>query len=313
MDLFYWKGPKGNFGDDMNEWFWDEVLPGWRFGAPNATLVGIGSLLGSGFSLPAGCKIVIGSGAGYGSLPTLESGSGWDFRAVRGPRTAAALGLDPAVALTDAAVLAPLLARFNDVEKTGQVIFVPHWKTVIDNRLEWEQICSEAGVRYVSPCGDAEAVIRAIAAARLVLAESMHAAIVADAFRVPWQPVRSGNHFKVFKWQDWADSIEQPLRITNLFDPLAQIRSIPRGRIARRDPDHVPSPGPRGSGPRGWIRSRIINAIAVRSLSKATQLTPFLSDDAVLTNRIERYQLLLGKISRDYGFEPVREKSLMPL
>ena len=30
MQLFHWHAPRGNFGDDMNEWFWDDVPPGWR-------------------------------------------------------------------------------------------------------------------------------------------------------------------------------------------------------------------------------------------------------------------------------------------
>jgi hypothetical protein len=36
-----------------------------------------------------------------------------------------------------------------------------------------------------------------------VLAQSLHAPIVADAFRVPWRALR-GSHFNALKWTDWA-------------------------------------------------------------------------------------------------------------
>jgi hypothetical protein len=29
MDLIYFKTTDGNFGDDQNQWFWDEALPGF--------------------------------------------------------------------------------------------------------------------------------------------------------------------------------------------------------------------------------------------------------------------------------------------
>ena len=92
MQLFHWHAPRGNFGDDMNQWFWDDVLPGWRDWAAPGHLIGVGSLLTTGLALPAGVKIVAGAGAGYGQPPPMDPAD-WDIRFVRGPRTAAALGL----------------------------------------------------------------------------------------------------------------------------------------------------------------------------------------------------------------------------
>ena len=55
---------------------------------------------------------------------------------------------------------------------------------------------------------DVEAVVQQIASSRLVIAEAMHAAIVADAFRVPWIPVTSVPETNPFKWQDWCESLD---------------------------------------------------------------------------------------------------------
>jgi succinoglycan biosynthesis protein ExoV len=53
-------------------------------------------------------------------------------------------------------------------------------------------------------------VIEKIRSARLVLAEAMHAAIVADSLRVPWIAVSSSPKVSSFKWLDWTQSMELP-------------------------------------------------------------------------------------------------------
>ena len=50
-------------------------------------------------------------------------------------------------------------------------------------------------------------MVRRIAAADKVIAESMHAAIIADAFRVPWVPVALSREVSPFKWVDWTSSV----------------------------------------------------------------------------------------------------------
>ena len=57
------------------------------------------------------------------------------------------------------------------------------------------------------PVAKPRSVIRAIAQSRLVIAESMHAAILADAFRVPWIAVSTSHSINSFKWQDWAATV----------------------------------------------------------------------------------------------------------
>jgi succinoglycan biosynthesis protein ExoV len=50
----------------------------------------------------------------------------------------------------------------------------------------------------------------------ILLAEAMHGAIVADALRVPWIPVRMYSQFMEFKWRDWTQSIQVPFKLTNV-------------------------------------------------------------------------------------------------
>ena len=313
MQLFHWHAPRGNFGDDMNQWFWDDVLPGWRDWTGAGTLIGVGSLLTTGLALPPGLKVVAGAGAGYGEPPPMAPGE-WDFRFVRGPRTAAALGLPPSAALTDSAVMTARLPRFAERAVTGGTLFVPHWESDVHPDYDWPAICRAAGIGYLSPRGDSQAVIRAIAGARLVLAESLHAAILADAFRVPWRPVRSGvGGFKLFKWLDWTESMEVPFEALEIFGPITRLRGIlrraPAPASAAGGPPKAPAFDPEAPPPahrpapslRSRLRDRVRATVAARELARAARLAPFLSADAVLEARLDRGAELLRGLARDYG------------
>jgi hypothetical protein len=100
--------------------------------------------------------------------------------------------------------------RKPEARSNGPVLFMPHFSTV--NEPGWQRACTLAGVELVDPRGPCKAIIRKIASARLVIAEAMHGAIVADAFGVPWVPVASTRHFSTFKWVDWALSLEVPFK-----------------------------------------------------------------------------------------------------
>lgn len=72
-------------------------------------------------------------------------------------------------------------------------------------------------MEYLSPRGDAEAVIRRLASASLVIAEAMHCAIVFDAFGTPWHGLATSEWFLTAKWLDWADSPGLSPRISKLY------------------------------------------------------------------------------------------------
>jgi succinoglycan biosynthesis protein ExoV len=197
---------RGNFGDELNRWLWQDLIADVSSKAGDGVLfVGIGTVLDR--NLPAArVTIVFGTGTGYTPAPPDISAhpSRWRIYGVRGPLTARALNLDKRIAMTDPAILLATLPEFTPRERRG-IIFVPHWKSV--RYGDWEGICKSLGIEFIDPCQDSRHVVRRIASAKKVIAESMHAAIIADAFRVPWIPVALSREISPFKWVDWAASL----------------------------------------------------------------------------------------------------------
>jgi succinoglycan biosynthesis protein ExoV len=219
MELFHFRAPGGNFGDDLNTWFWDEMLPGWQDILPGHLLVGVGTLVND--LMPRGVpKVILGSGVGYGSgLPDARLFAECRVVAVRGPRSAAALGLPASVGILDPAAMIPTFERFRSRGRGRGVLVIPHHESL--RRLNWRAICAMAGTSFLSPCRDSEEVIRRIAGAGLVVTESLHGAIIADAFGVPWRAVSVSARFHRAKWQDWADSLGIDLDLAALL-PVAE-------------------------------------------------------------------------------------------
>jgi hypothetical protein len=202
---------QGNFGDEINRWLWPGLIGDVSNEAGDDILfVGIGTILDRNLP-PARLTVVFGSGTGYTPAPVdiSHSPSRWRIYGVRGPLTARALNLDKRMAMTDPAILLATLPEYTRRERHG-VIFIPHWKSV--RYGQWESICEDLGIEFVDPCQDARRVVRRIASARKVIAESMHAAIIADAFRVPWIPVALSREISPFKWVDWASSLDVAYR-----------------------------------------------------------------------------------------------------
>lgn len=227
MKVYQLPHVNGNFGDALNDWLWPGLLPGVFDDDAQVRFVGIGTILDR--NLPrAPLTVVFGTGTGYAPPPDDLQPGRWRVYGVRGPLTARVLGLPAETVLTDPAILLahdPALRSGSP----GGVVFVPHWKSVRFG--QWRQACELAGIEFVDPCGDARAVVRRIAGARKVIAESMHAGIIADAFRVPWVPVVLSREVAAFKWADWAASVGLP------YEPLRLPPSSPvellRDRLLR--------------------------------------------------------------------------------
>lgn len=191
-----------NFGDVLNKYLWQPYLGEFIGRDDNILMMGIGTLLGHS-KVHDGQVIVCGSGSGYGGDFSQLNNPNWKIFFVRGPSTAKALGLPATLAITDPAILTPEI--FPAGPQTGKTIFVPHWETS-QNPL-WKSACKQAGVEYIDPLDDIEKIMQAISGASLVIAEAMHAAIIADSYRVPWVSVSTSSRINGFKWQDWASSL----------------------------------------------------------------------------------------------------------
>lgn len=307
MTPFYWQSARGNFGDDLNLWLWDFLLPGFRDVHPEVLLVGVGTVLDKSLLPPRVRKLVVGSGTGYGEPPDISNAGEWDIRCVRGPMTAAKFGLDPDLGIVDPAVMATEMPDFQGLARRGGAVFVPHWESTVGG--VWPLACRAAGLGYVDPCGEAKSVIRAIAQAELVVAESMHAAILADAFRVPWVAVTTSNRINDFKWRDWATSLGVEYRPRRI--PISsRAEAITKGarfwgvkferRVSDEDGSAAAAGGDPAASPLRAAAKQVLAAPATSALRKALRDTPQLSSDAVLAERKDRFRDVLASIRRDY-------------
>ncbi|EGJ09795.1 polysaccharide pyruvyl transferase family protein [Rubrivivax benzoatilyticus] len=297
MKLHYFHDPEGNFGDDLNPWLWPRLLPGLLDDDGRELLVGIGTLLNH--RLPVGpVKHVFGSGVGYGGLPAYDGRL--QFHAVRGFLSADRLGLPADKVITDAAVLLRLVPLPPTSLKRVPVGLMLTGRALRD--FDWAPVCGEAGVHLISCHWPVERVLDEIRRCDILLTETMHGAIVADLYRVPWVPVTCSPIVLEFKWQDWLSSLRMdyaPTHVTPLFDAS---RALPRGgrfkaavkrglRTAGLWHEHWAPPPARSSGVRDQAR-------AAAELRAAAQRRPMLSDERLLETHVQRYAALLEAWAR---------------
>lgn len=206
MILYRWQGEASNFGDELNTIVWPRLLPDLFDDDPAHRFLGIGSVFDARHP-PGPLKLVAGAGfGGYERKPVLDSS--WIIHWVRGPRTAAELGLPSRLALGDPAVLLPhVLSPDLEAETAGGAIgFMPHFESAA--RGAWREAAAHAGIRLIDPREAPSKVLRQIAGCRLLLSEALHGVIVADALRVPWIAIRPRAPVHRAKWADWADTMD---------------------------------------------------------------------------------------------------------
>lgn len=232
MKLYYYIDKHGNFGDDLNPWLWSKLIPGIINEDDSEIFVGIGTLLNN--NIPKNPKkVIFGSGVGYGSaLPDVDEK--WKFYCVRGPITAARLGLSREYAITDPAALVSTVFRANESKRAG-IAFIPHHVSAWN--LDWERVCREIGIRYIDPRKDVDTVLEEISRSSAVIAEAMHGAILADSFRIPWMPVVLYDQILRPKWQDWSQSLDlkySPVQLNGVWDPDYNFSATDRLKIATK-------------------------------------------------------------------------------
>lgn len=228
MELVYFKDPKYNFGDDLNDVIWPALLSDKVREASDLTILGIGSILNQRFRTFAETKgtiAVLGSGSSYGEPPII--GPNWLVAAVRGPFTAAVIGR-PEAAITDGAILLADVVQKTDAARSD-ILFMPHHHTI--GLAPWEAIAAAAGMRYITPQQPVDAILAAFSKAKLVVTEAMHGAIVADTLRIPWVPVVIAPTIDEFKWRDWALSMKVPFKPVHL--PAGSSAEFSRYRAQR--------------------------------------------------------------------------------
>jgi succinoglycan biosynthesis protein ExoV len=312
MKPYHWESHHGNFGDDLNLWLWDFLLPGLRDVHEEMLLVGVGTVLNPAL-LPTGIrKLVIGSGYGYGTPPDISDTREWDVRCVRGPKTAERLGLPREMGIVDPAVMITEMPEFKNLPKLHRKTFIPHWESAEFGM--WQSVCEPAGMTYLDPRGEAKAVIRAIAQSEFIIAESMHGAILADAFRVPWVAVTTSRSINDFKWNDWAASVgatyapkfvpvstrAEAVRKSSRFWGV-QFQK-PEQSIALDHPSNdevLTQPAPPQGGLRGMAK-QVLAAPSTLALWQASRAEPQLSPDGNLDNLKSRFTEVLDGIRRDY-------------
>ncbi len=119
MDIFcYTSGPDSNFGDDLNRWLWNRISDG-PFDDDDTLLLGIGTIISRNLIPPYKKYIVLSSGVGYSPVPSSFGGPEWEILSVRGPLTAAALGLPPEKAIIDGAALLRLIPKVRTSARIG--------------------------------------------------------------------------------------------------------------------------------------------------------------------------------------------------
>jgi succinoglycan biosynthesis protein ExoV len=217
MNIFQFKDRHGsNFGDDLNRWMWKRLVEHPLDVEDRTLVLGIGTVIGR-HMIPAMDKfIVISSGVGYDAPPEGFGGAEWKILSVRGPMTAKALGLPDELAVIDGAALLRLLPECEPLPESERegIAFMPHYESL--HTGNWRKVCKLAGFEFLDPREDSERTVQRIRKAKLVIADAMHAAIVADSLRVPWIPVVTSPQSSTFKWLDWTLSLEVPYRPISL-------------------------------------------------------------------------------------------------
>lgn len=270
MRLYYHADPYGNFGDDLNPWLWPQLIPGiFNNNNDEETLfIGIGTLLNEG--VPATIpKVVFGTGAGYGKLPLIDEK--WKFYCVRGPLSARILGLDSELAITDPGVLIKTLNLPEKSKRYDLSLMLHHLSARMAN---FKPLCEELGINLIDHSAEVYETICDIQRSKALITEAMHGAIVADALRVPWVPLRLHSHILEFKWMDWCSSLGLN------YNPL------PKENIISPDLDLTPEQ-----------RSALLSALLKKTV---TRIEPILSPESALDRVILRLQEKLEQMKAEH-------------
>lgn len=212
-----------NFGDEpLNRVLLSKLFPNLNQEAnhPKYILLGIGSILGMRSScmrpnetnLPL---LVYGSGYQYGEPSLLPEDS--KVFCVRGNYTCETFGFDKSCAVADPAILLPKFFPRDVQSIAGRTARIYRWSHGLNSkemgeslnlttlRLKfWDTCRSISDTRFsdiftARTEGDFAGWLRRLWSCERIETESLHAAIVADAYGIPWRPLMRRWHRK---WND---------------------------------------------------------------------------------------------------------------
>ncbi|BAY37496.1 succinoglycan biosynthesis ketolase [Nostoc sp. NIES-2111] len=300
MKLYYCKYPEGrqNFGDALNPWLWEQLLPGILDDNPDCTFVGIGTLIND--ALPrrtpkAELRVIFSTGAGYEkAMPVIDES--YHIYCVRGPISAQTLGLSSDLAVTDGALLLRKLVDQSAIPKKYKFSYMPHYNFAGDG---WQRVCEQLGFGYISPAWEIEEVLTRIRQTEVLICEAMHGAIVADTLRTPWIAVTSHPSILPLKWQDWCASMKleyQPYSLSHYYQPRSSKGGWANSNTSTTNKlTDLLTPGRKLQD---WLRQKK----AAQELSKLVKIAkPSLSSNAQIEEMLSRLESSLEKFKLDFA------------
>ena len=225
MIIEYCRSKTYNFGDDLNPWLWPKLLGDEFFTQQDGVyFVGIGTVLTSkrlNIQLANAKEIIIFSSGAWGdSAPALPGKC--KVYGVRGPRTAKRLGLSEDKVIGDGAYLLRKI-ELPVVDKIYDIGFIPHHGSEI--YVDWQKICDQLGIQFISAKQPVEDFLGQLRGCKRIITEAMHGAIVADAMRIKWSPVKFSPLFSEEKWYDFSESMQLKLTFHSL--PFISQKAMP--------------------------------------------------------------------------------------
>ena len=294
MHLVYFSN--NNFGDELSQYIFEGLLPDF-FNTDESTLFyGIGSILGEKTFLQNAKRIIFSSGFGNYNGPPPVINKDCDVICVRGPITAKMLNIDPSYGITDGAALLKSFT-YPKVDKQYDYSYIPHWFS--EAKYPWKNLCSEAGIHYISPTNSIDEVLTEIRRSKVVIAEAMHGAIVADIFRVPWIPAKTFKDKYNIKWNDWTQSLEMEYLPNKLYS-LVENNDLVLSKIKSKV--KLPSPHVQfGVKLYQKLQDAMLTSNNIRRLKELKKAPSYLSKDEVINKKHdqlkEKIELLKSKYS----------------
>lgn len=281
MNLFYANMtrsyvPFSNFGDDLNPWVWQQLIPDILADerSSQATFVGFGTLLNE--RLPQFNKtIIFGTGYGFGEPPKMDDS--WTVYGVRGPLSTEALSLQPELGIADSSILVNRLYPFKEAKKAHKVSLIPYAWEMQQTPEVFHEACRQLGLFCIDPRWDVEQILEAISSSELVITAAMHGAIISDALRVPWISFKSNAGIPDSKWIDFCLSMKLEYDTKRLYR---------FSRIGKTFPLYKK------------LESALVANFLKTRLKKAK---PYLSHEDILEFRLNQLELQLDKFKQDYA------------